>query len=53
MTFIHSAKIMQGIANACKTRDITWLHFMYLGKSEARDEVEMHPQVALLHKLKS
>ena len=30
-----------------KTRDITWLHCIYYGKPEARDEVVVFPQVAL------
>ena len=28
-------------------RDITWLHCMYFGKPDARDEVVVYPQVAL------
>ena len=26
-----------------ETRDITWLHYMYYGKREARDEVAVYP----------
>ena len=34
-----------------KTRDITWMHHTYYGKSKARDEVIAYLQVALLFEL--